>query len=702
MVVIYAEKASLAKALAQVLKAGQRIPLENEPTVGHWECSFKGEACIICHGAGHLAELAEAKEYGEQYAKWDLNAYPCIPDEFIIKPKSRTFSCYKYVKSFFDKADWLINATDADREGELIFGYVYQLTGCNKPWKRLWITDMTDEKLLYAFDNLKDSSEMLSLQNAGRARSISDWLYGINLTIAATKKFGGDQLLSVGRVQTSTLALVVEREKSIKNHVKTPYWKLTANFTSGEKKFEAEYSDGNFSNESKAVETLNKCMNKKGTVTEKTVKLKSISAPLLYNSTQLQVSASKNFGWSADKTMSVMQSLYEHKYMSYPRTSTEHLTEAMKDEVKATLIKIMKLPEYSAFFLSEGEWNSFSKRHFDDSKVGSHTAIIPTSYVPDSLNNLSDEERQLYDLLVRSLLQIVYPKAEEEETALTLDVNGVIFKAKGTAIKNNGWYTVSGIPEKKGILPDGIQEKDEYSGEYIIKRGETEPPKHYTEADLLSAMELAGKNLEDEEAQTLMKMKKMGLGTDATRAGIVTGLFKKELLAKKGKSVIPTELGIFLIDTLPVNEMKSAETTGQLEMMLNDVELGKTDYNDYIDAVKNNARSFYDQIVKSEAVSYISESEKSMLCPLCNKPVHHFKWGYGCSGYKDGCKFSVNNEICGKKITEAQITMLIKSGKTGIIKEFKGKSGSFDAVLKIDRTQNKIIFEFPTNNKKKG
>ena len=437
MVVIYAEKASLAKAIAVALHAGNRIAHPKEPTIGHYEFTFNGEQAVLCHGVGHLCGLADRTAYGEKYKNWDLSVFPCIPDRYQVVVKDATKACFEYVKDFFDKADWIINATDPDREGELIFAYIYEAMGCTKSWKRVWIEDLTPQKIQYAFSHLKDSSEVISIQQAGRSRGIADWLCGINLTIAATVKMSSQEMLSVGRVQTPVLAMVVEREKKIQGHVKTPFWRLLAEFTTPNGNFTAEYEKGQFDNEATAKSVLASCTGN-GTVTSKTVKKKTVGQPLLFNATQLQATAGKKLGWDLDKTVKVMQSLYEHKYMTYPRTSSEHLTVAMQPEVTTTLIRLFQLPEYSQYALLKEQWQPYSKRHFDDSKVDSHPAIVPTMNVPKSLSEIpSEEERQLYDLLVKSIIRIVYPKAEIEDTTVLLDVNGNPFKATGSIIINH-------------------------------------------------------------------------------------------------------------------------------------------------------------------------------------------------------------------------------------------------------------------------
>ena len=719
MVVIYAEKASLAKEIAHALKAGKRHCLKDEPTVGWYEFQFKGEQAILCHGVGHLAQLVPAKMYDSKFEKWNLDVFPCIPDTFRVAPKSATLKCAKLVKNFFDKADWLINATDADREGELIFSYVCEICKCNKPFKRVWIEDLTEEKLQKAFNNLKEPQEQLvstvtgnakDLALAGRARDISDWLIGTNLTVADTKKFGagmGTQsvLLTLGRVQTPTLNLIVEREKAIKSHKKTPYWKLTADFSSPNGKFTAEYEKGNFTSETEAKTALSECNGKPGIVQNIETKHKSQSVPLLFNSTQLQIAASNQLDWDSDKTAAIMQSLYDKGIMAYPRTSTEHLTEAMMPEVKETLEKLLEIPEFQKYKIDK--WADFTKRHFDDSKVGSHPAIIPTINVPEKLDNLTDDEKKLYELLAVSLIRIIYPKAVYDNTVIKVAVGEHIFKASGKVVTNEGWQAVKltdFTTEKKKTeekqLPT-VLEGQELTGEYKITEGITEPPKRYTEAELLAAMELAGQKIEDEEARTLMKLQKRGLGTDATRAPILKSLFSKGYFAKKGKTIYPTELGMYIIETLPVDELKSAELTGELEKQLNDIAIGKGNYDEYIANIKKKASEWYAIIANSEEKKFVSEIQQKLICPFCGSPLRKHDWGYGCSGFKTkGCKYHINATIAGKKITENQVIHLCQNGRTNIIKGFKAKSGSeFDAYLFVDKEKKEVSFQFPDRKK---
>lgn len=708
MLVIYAEKSSLAKTIANVLGAGQRIAMQGEPTVGYYRFKWGGEDAVLCHGVGHLMSLVPASSYDEKFKNWDLSVFPCIPQKFKIAPKKETLACSRLVKSFFEQADWCINAADPDREGELIFSYVYQACGCKAPYKRVWIEDLTDEKIRRAFNNLIEPKQSISAQNpgspddlqmAGRARDIADWLIGNNLTVAATKRFGGyKELLSVGRVQTPTLALVVEREKAILNHTKSKFWRLMAGFTTANgDAFEAEYIEGKIANREDAKKKLSECGNTNGIVAEVNTKHKSESAPLLFNATQLQIAANKKFGWDSDKTTKVMQDLYEHKLMTYPRTSSEHLTEAMMPEVAVTIGKLLNMPEYSKFAIPKDKWQKFTKRHFDDKKVGSHSAIIPTVNVPKDMSSMSDDEKKLYDMLAKSLIRILYPKAELDDTSVFIDVNKVRFKATGSVITNNGWYAVDARPQKKNVLP-ALAVGDVLKGEYSVKECETEPPKRYTEADLLAAMELAGQTIEDEEIRTLMKMQKKGLGTDATRAPILKGLFERKYLDRKGKSIFPTDKGIFLIDTLPVDAIKPADMTGDWEMRLGNIAMGKEPVINFIRDIEQTTREWYAQIAAAGERNYVSPQKGDLLCPVCGKVVKPTPFGWGCTGYSkdgDGCKFTINKTLAGVQMTDKNIAQLLNKGRTGLIKGFVSKSGKkFNAYLVIDSESKEIKFDF--------
>ena len=707
MVVIYAEKSSLAKTIAGVLHAGQRLALKEEPSVGYYQFQFNGEEAVLCHGVGHLMQLIPAKNYDAKYAKWDLSVFPCIPEQFRIAPKNSTIACARLVRSFLNRADWVINAADPDREGELIFYYVYQACGCHAPVMRAWIEDLTDVKIRKAFQNLIAPNQPISTQNpgtpcdlqlAGRARDIADWLIGNNLTVAATKKFGNyEELLSVGRVQTPTLALVVKREKEIREFVRSKFWRLLAIFTTANgEQFESEYSGGKFDKPEDAQQLLALCGSSSGIVKEITTSCRTQTAPLLYNATQLQIAANKKFGWNADKTSKIMQMLYEKKLMTYPRTSSEHLTSAMMSETAQTIGKLLQMPEYSRLSIPQNQWQKFTRRHFDDSKVGSHPAVIPTVNVPQNLSGLSSDEKALYDLLAKSLIRIIYPKAVLDDTEVLIDVNQVEFKASGTVLVHPGWYVADGRTVKKMPLPL-MQKGDVLNGEYFIREGETQPLERYTEATLLSAMELAGQRIEDEEIRTLMKMQKKGLGTDATRAPILKGLFERQYLTLQGKTIFPTDKGMFLIDMLPVEQIKSADMTGNWEIRLNQIALGRADYSQFIREISQITREWFSAVANAPEQHFSSGMETELFCPNCRKLLTRLSTVCKCSD----CQFHISTYICGVRLSEEVILQLLQKGRSGLIKGFKSKAGKkFNAWLVLNRETGEITFDFTSEQEK--
>lgn len=393
-----------------------------------------------------------------------------------------------------------------------------------------------------------------------------------------------------------------------------------------------------------------------------------------------------------------MQQLYEAKLMTYPRTSSEHLTVAMQSEIARTIEKIMAIQEYAKYALEKSAWQAFTSRHFDDGKVGSHPAITPTLNVPKSLEAIEDKDmRALYDLLCKSLLRVVFPPAEIENTTVVTRVGSVDFISKGSVIAASGWYQVDAMPEKKNVLPL-LHDGERVGSELHIEQGETKPPKRYTETELISAMELAGQKLDDEEARTLMKLQKKGLGTDATRVPTVKALFARAYITKKGKTIYPTEKGMYLINTLPVAEMKSADMTGEMEKELNDIAEGRGDYAQFMSKVKAITQRWYKTVCDTSSEAF---ADKSRICPSCGKKLLKGKNNVFCAGYKDGCKFSIPYQICQKKLTDTQIQMLISSQRTNVIKGFVSKAGKpFDASLKID-AQGKIEFVFPSAKKGK-
>ncbi len=533
MIVIYAEKYSLGRTIAEALGAYKKTVNPKESSIAHWDLNLNGEQAILCHGAGHLCGLAPAEDYDERYKFWSFDNYPIIPEHFITRVKDNNYSrlACDYVKQFFDKADLIINATDADREGELIFAYLYEVLHCTVPYKRVWITDLTPCKIRKAFAKLRSAQEMKPLENAGRIRSATDWLVGINTSVAATLKFGGaDNVFACGRVKMPTLAMIVKREREIRNYIKKPFYKIVANIEANDgAKFTAEAAD-KYDTETAAKTAIDEIKSNTAKAIKVEVSQKQTAAPLLYNTTHLLADLSKCTDLTIDMLTKLVQSLYENRLITYPRTSSEHLTDAMKDETVKIIKLLFEMPEFAKYAIPVDKFAPCTRRHYDDSKVDSHTAITPTALVPNDLSGMSENERKAYTLLALSIIRTVYPKAVTENIKAVFQIDNQLFTAIGTNIINPGWFAVDATPEVTG-LPEIVKDNDYKVIGFDVKEGQNEPPKYYTDATLLTAMELAGNNITDEQTRSYIKLTKRGLGTAATRQGII-----KELYDNKVKS----------------------------------------------------------------------------------------------------------------------------------------------------------------------
>lgn len=701
MVCIYVEKHSPAKAIATALNAGKRKPLKGNPEVGYWEFTFKNEKAFIVYGRGHIVRLLTPQEYDSKYKKWDLDTFPCIPQKYELAPIEDTLPYYNLVKKIFDKCDWIINATDADREGELIFNYVYTMLGKDKLWKRAWLpNDLTATKIVKAFNNLRSAEDMFPLICSARIRSSLDWIYGMNFSVASTVKFSTPEIgvLSYGRVQTPTLNMIVEREKLIRSHEKLPIWKLSSEFSYNNETYKGEYVEGYIKSEDKSIELFDKVNNNKGTVKSINKITKKNQRPLLYNSTKLQSACNKKFGWDTQKTEKIMQKLYdEYHCLSYPRTESEYITEEMKDEVRNILLKLFSTTLFSKYALPENKWQPFSNRHFNNKKVAeAHTAIMPTLTIPD-FSKMTSDEIALYEFVCKTLISIVYEDISISETIVITSVNGVEFKTIGKEVlnPNTSWLKLSALNYNNSI-PINLAVNDVVVAKPILNKGETKPPARYTEGSLLTAMETAGKLIKDEEARTLMRIEKKGLGTGGTRPAIIKSLKTHGLIKNVGKSIVPTEKGIYLIDSLPIPDLKSAELTGELEKRLGKIancmgnENAKSMYIDFTKDINVNVVTYFNKIKTcnselSKPILLDTCNSSNAICPKCKKPLRFFDWGVGCSGYKEGCSFSLSKNIAQKKLTTNQLLSLINKGKTKEIKGFTKKDGTkFSAILMLD------------------
>ena len=575
MIVCIAEKPSVAKDIADVLGARSRK-----------EGYFEGNGYQVTWTFGHLCTLKEPHDYTEMWKRWSLSSLPMIPPRFGIKliQDKGIGKQFAIIERLMQSAGGIINCGDAGQEGELIQRWVMQKAGARCPVKRLWISSLTEESIREGFANLKEQSEYQSLYEAGLGRAIGDWLLGMNATRLYTLKYGRNkQVLSIGRVQTPTLALIVKRHHEIANFVPQQYWELKTLYR--DTTFNA--TSGRFDSEAEAQEALQKITGELFTVTDVTSKNGTESPPKLYDLTSLQVDCNKKFGLSADVTLQTIQSLYEKKYTTYPRVDTTFLS----DDIYPKCGNILKgLRDYQTFTapLLEKPLPK-SKKVFDNKKVTDHHAIIPTGVYPQGL---TDIEKKVYDLIARHFIAAFYPECKFCTTTVLGESAGVGFKTTGKVITSPGWRVIfaqeinnddKDKEDKEKILPPFVKGE---SGPHTpgLQEKWTTPPKQYTEATLLRAMETAGKFVDDEELRDAMK--ENGIGRPSTRAAIIETLYKRNYIRKEKKNVIATPTGIELISLIRNELLKSAELTGQWEKKLRDIEKRQYEAKTFIDELK--------------------------------------------------------------------------------------------------------------------
>lgn len=710
MITILAEKPDVGNKIAAALdcitlSSGKKISFKdlkaNEKAVkaqqhkdGYLKINFSGEECYITWGYGHLVELKQAKDYNSIYRNWKNISLPFIPDKYEIQLKQTDGAKKQFnvIKKLFDKSRYIINATDDDREGEVIFAYIYELAECHKPVKRACFSSQTQKGICAAFDLLIDGNKRTDIRNAGYMRNIADWVIGSNLTVAMTLKSTGSEILSIGRVQTPTLAMVVNRELSIRDFKSAKYWTIQAAFSdclTHTKSYKAEHCIKRFDKRSDAQSVLDKITGKPGTITKVEKKLIEKEPPNLYSLSSLQMEANSIFGYTLKQTLDIAQSLYDNGYITYPRTNSQYLTDDMEPTVCKVLDVLEEISEYKP--LIHGKTRIFDrKRYFDSKKVESHYAIIPTENTPSSLTK---EQSNIYNLVARSVIKMLYKAAIIEKVNVITTVESEDFLSSGTHIVDLGWMVCGGGTEEHP-LPE-LFEGENYDGDYTSKEKETEPPKRYTEKTLLSAMLSAGKMLEDAELRKIMSdLSVKGIGTEATRAAIIETLVNRGYIERKGKSIFATDKGISLIQCLPLDEIKSAELTAQWESRLDDIAKGKENPNVFQKDIEELTRKWCKEL--SAAATHISSeasSESEYVCPICKTPMKNARYSWMCTN--TSCGFSLGHEICGKKLTDAQTKKILTSGQSNVISGFKSKTGkTFKAALAIDKEKKRTVFVF--------
>lgn len=675
MKVCIAEKPSVAKDIAEVIGAKQRFD-------GYYE----GNGYQVTWTFGHLCTLKEPHDYNERWKYWRLEDLPIVPPNFGIKLISNNGvqKQFNTIARLVQNCDEVINCGDAGQEGELIQRWVLLKAKCKAPIKRLWISSLTEEAIREGFERLHDSKKYDNLYAAGSARAIGDWMLGINGTRLFTTKFGmGKSTLSIGRVQTPTLAMIVERQKEIDSFVVEEYWELKTKYR--ETEFACQID--RLKSEDKAEKGLEYLLDKEFEITSFEQKEGTEGNPRLYDLTSIQVDANKKMAYSAEDTLKHVQSLYEKKLVTYPRVDTTYLSEDLHPKIPNILAGLKHYSRFTESLL--GKPIPKSKAVFDDKKVTDHHAIIPTGVAP---SGISPEESKIYDLICRRFISVFYPPCLVSNTTVLGKVEQLEFKATGKQILAPGWRILYHSDKKEKaekedeiIMPE-FKEGEKGPHEPYIHKGKTSAPKAYTEATLLRAMETAGKQVEDDEMRELMKDN--GIGRPSTRANIIETLFKRKYIEKKRKNILATPTGINLIDTIQNELLKSAELTGQWERKLRLIEKGEYQLDVFKNELYIMVRELTDEVIFNthRPIQIINqqvpkkETQKrtpapkqnleDLTCPKCKSAkLMKGKTALGCSEYKS-CGFKIPFELLGKKLTDNQLSELVSKGKTGLIKGF--------------------------------
>ena len=686
MKVCIAEKPSVAREIAEVLGATKKMN-------GYIE----GNGYQVTWTFGHLCTLKEPNDYSENWKRWSLASLPMIPPRFGIKLISNpTYEQqFKTIEELMQNAEMVINCGDAGQEGELIQRWVLQKAGCKCPVYRLWISSLTEEAIREGFQHLKEQSDFTKLYEAGLSRAIGDWLLGMNATRLYTLRYGQNrQVLSIGRVQTPTLALIVNRQAEIDNFKPEPFFFFLTVY----RNTTFSVTKGKFTKKEEGEAFLEIVRQKEFTVTDISEKKGKEYAPRLFDLTSLQVECNKKFAFTADDTLKLIQSLYEKKVTTYPRVDTTFLSDDIYPKVPNTLNGLVDYIDLTASLLKAKIRKD--KRVFDNSKVTDHHAIIPTG-VP--ARNLTDNERKVYDLVVRRFIAAFYPDCEISTTTVLGKVDKVDFKVTGKQILKPGWRVVFGAEQKdsdaepsdeEGVLPDFVKGE---SGPHKPTLGEkwTQPPKPYTEATLLRAMETAGKLVDNDELRDALK--ENGIGRPSTRAAIIETLFKRNYIRKERKNLFPTATGVELIDTIQEELLKSAELTGLWEKKLRQIERGTYEARTFLEELKLMVHQVVINVLSDQTGRTITieqaapekpQAEKEPkgkktrkprakkektpgqpesttvpvkpVCPICKKgSILRGKTAYGCSEYKDGCTFRMDYATYGEGLSDEELVKVI-------------------------------------------
>jgi DNA topoisomerase-3 len=719
---VIAEKPSVGQDLAKVLPGPFQKHTGTGDKTARW---LEGPEHIISWAVGHLVQLAEPDEYDDKFKKWRMADLPIVPSKFkLVVRDERSQKQMSVVQSLLrrEDVDRVINACDAGREGELIFAYLYEYARSDKPVERLWLSSMTDAAMREALGQLRPGAELESLREAAKSRSEADWIVGMNATRAATIRLRSsfDGAVSLGRVQTPTLAIIARREEEIRAFVPEKYWLVDARFaTDDQRTYEGRWhmalddegvTGPRITSAEAAAAVVDAVRGRRGEITKLDKTKRTEKAPLLYDLTSLQREANTRYGFSARRTLSAAQRCYEeHKALTYPRTSSRFLTSDMVPEIKPTAQKVGRFQEYAtaARYVTGLDLLPLG-RVVDDAKVGDHHAIIPTN-AEHRLDKMNSDDRRIYDLVVRRFLAVFHPEAVFENTRIETTVARHVFRTRGRVLLVPGWRGVYGeLPEGEGAGDD-----DEVRNQQLpkLERGEevdtkdvgseekeTKPPRRYSDASLLGAMETAGQLVDDDELREAMK--ESGIGTPATRAAIIERLIDVGYIERDARSLVATEKGLNVIRLLGEHPLTSPALTGDWEARLAKIEQGEEQRSRFMDDIAKFAGSTVGELDAKLKDVRIPRANLGP-CPVCGHDIVENRKGYSCWSREDpGCGFVIWKAKAGKQLPGAVARELIATGRTARpVTGFKGRSGrSFRARLALVQSDDgkwRVEFDEP-------
>ena len=684
---------------------------------------YESDDYVVTFAVGHLLELSDPEDYDPAWKSWKLDNLPIIPEEFKVRPRDKKSATqlnliHKLLKR--KDVDRVVNACDAGREGELIFTHIYETSETDKPVDRLWINSMTKAAIRDGFEKLRPADQLEPLRDAARSRSEADWLVGMNATRAATTRRGwGAGVVSLGRVQTPTLAMMVKREREIQAFTPEPYWLVHATFDPRYNGLWFEGDETRLKDGKRADEIVEKVTGKTGRVESVERKEQSERAPLLYDLTALQRDANRRFGFSARRTLSTAQSLYEgKKAITYPRTNSRWLSGDLVPQLKPTAETLVPISDYergARFVLGLDQLPL--ARVVNDAKVDDHHAIIPTDIAHD-VSAFTPDERRIFDLVARRFLAVFHPPARYARTTIVTEVEGERFRTRGKVTLEAGWRGVYGVEvadpakqdedaEGEGELPELKQGQEVRCAQAEAEAKETKPPPRYSEATLLSSMETAGKLVDDEELREAMKER--GLGTPATRAEIIETLIRREYIERVGKDLQPTPKGMSVVTMLEEHPITSAELTGDWEKQLSDIEHGNGDRSAFMDGIAGFAKTTVDQIASLSDDKIKVERVELGLCPKCGAEtgeiIKENSRAYGCTSWKSreepGCGFVIWKRVAGRTLTPEIARQLLADGRTTeVLSGFRSRAGKPFRARLLLKEDGKVEFEFPVSKRR--